>query len=162
MTLEIIAEEVMADLRSAGWLEQELHPELDRHRRHQMADICESGNVERVWRVLGLGIAEIRFALLKILVTDGRLLAVNELERPERWEFSFSVELAAETMSFLKEKIHEYLVAAVMADRVAVIIPGAAAVWQQRASETLASLRDAAVSAACRQRPARRPLWPFI
>ena len=50
MELVIKSGEVLTDIGSAGWLEQELHPELDRHRRHQMADICEPDNAERVWR----------------------------------------------------------------------------------------------------------------
>ena len=66
--MKILSSEVIADLRSAAWLEQELHPELDRHRRHQMADICESDNMDAVWRILAVGIAELRFILLRILV----------------------------------------------------------------------------------------------
>ena len=156
----IKSEELLADIRSAAWLEQELHPELDRHRRHQMADICEEGSVERVWRVLGVSEAEIRYALLAVLRPRDGFIPVNQLERPECLSFSFLADLSADTLSLLKEKIHEYLVASVMADRTAVIIPGAATVWQTRAAEALAALREAAASSACRLRPVRRPLWP--
>lgn len=151
----------MGDVRSAAWLEQELHPELDRHRRHQMADICEEGNAERVWRVLGAAVAEVRFALLKILNPASGLRPVNELEQPESWSFSFAEDLPTDTLTYLKEKIHGYLVAAVMADRCGVIIPDAAAVWQERAEEGLAVLRDGAATAFGRFRSVRRPLWPL-
>ena len=154
-------DEVLADIGSAAWMEQELHPGIDRHRRHQMADICQRDNVERVWRVFGVTVAEIRFALITILKPPGDLLPANELQRPECWSFTFLVRLAPDTLSFLKEKIHECLVAAVMADRTAVIIPEASAVWRMRAAEALVALREAAASSACRPRPVRRPLWPF-
>ena len=157
----IRSEEVLADLRSAGWLEQELHPALDRHRRHQMADICEGSNAERVWRVLGVAMAEVRFALLKILNPASGLQTVNELERPECWRLSFAEGLPADTLVYLKEKIHEYLVAAVMADRCSVIIPEAAVVWRERAEEGLSVLREGAATAFGRWRAVRRPFWPL-
>lgn len=157
MKVTIKSEEVLADLRSAGWLEQELHPELDRHRRHQMADICEPGSVERVWRVLGAAVAEVRMALLKVLPPLETLLPVNGLERPEEWTFSFASSLRADAVAMLKEKIHEYLVASVMADRCAVIIPGASAVWRMRAEAALGSLQGASLPIG----RARRPMWPM-
>lgn len=157
MELIIKSEEVLADVRSAGWLEQELHPELDRHRRHQMADICEADNVERVWRVLGVSVAEVRFAMLKVLRPMALLLPANVPERPEAWTFSFAVSPGTDALSLLKEKIHEYLVASVMAERCAVIIPEAAPVWRGRAVEALAALREAS----CPMGRARRPIWPM-
>ena len=157
----IRSEEVLADIRSAAWLEQELHPALDRHRRHQMADICEDGNAERVWRVLGSAVAEVRFALLKILNPSDCIVQVNELERPGEWTFSFSVDLPADILTFLKEKIHGYLVASVMADRCGVIIREAAPIWQDRAEEAMAMLRGGATTAFGRFNPVRRPLWPL-
>ena len=157
MELTIKSEEVIADLRSAGWLEQELHPELDRHRRHQMADICEPDSVERVWRVLGAAVAEVRMALLKVLRPQETLRPVNGLERPEEWTFSLAVTLRADAVALFKEKIHEYLVASVMADRCAVIIPDARAVWRIRAEEAMASLQEASLPVG----RARRPMWPM-
>lgn len=158
-TITIKAGEVMADVRSAGWLEQELHPEADRHRRHQMADICEEGNVEHVWRVLGIRVAEVRLALSALLLPETFSPEDDELQQREEWEFRFRSQLTEMTATYLREKIHEYLVAGVMADRTAVILPEGSAVWQLRASEALASLRS--ISATAGVGTARRPLWPF-
>ncbi|MDE6741707.1 MAG: hypothetical protein K2J58_05185 [Muribaculaceae bacterium] len=161
MKLCIKSDEVLADIRSAAWLEQELHSDLDRHRRHQMADICEPDNVERVWRVLGIAIAEIRLVLLKILRPRGDLLPVNNLERPSEWRFAFRQRIAPDMMEFLKEKIHESLVAMVMADRAAVIIPQCAHIWSDRAEETLSALRNLAATTRSSVAPVRRPLLPM-
>lgn len=151
----------MADLRSAAWLEQELHPELDRHRRHQMADICETGCIERVWRVLGIAVAEVRIALLRIIRPSGCRHAANELERPSIWRFAFRFPLPPDVVSFLKEKIHEYLVASVMAERAAVIIPQCSRIWEERAEEARSSLKGIAATMRPPYAPVRRPLWPL-
>lgn len=160
--LTIKSVEVMADVRSAAWLEQELQPQLERHRRHQMADICERDNVEGVWRILGVAVAEVRLALLRLLTPQEDTWLSNDLERPGSWTFGFRFALAPDVMEFLKQKIHEYLVAAVMADRTAVIIPSASAVWQTRAVTALADLRGTAATARPPYAPVRRPLWPML
>ncbi len=159
--MEILSNEVLDDLRSAAWLESELHSELDCHRRHEMADICEAGNIERVWRVLGIAEAEIRLALHRILHESGTVEPDNSLGRPDSWHFDFHTELAPSLLSFLREKIHEYLVARVMADRVGVIIPMSAAIWDDRCKEALIALNQAAAGAQLSAGRVRRPLWPM-
>ena len=159
--LRIKSAEVLADIRSAAWLESHLHPELDRNRQHEMADICETDNIERVWRVLGIAIAEIRLALQKIGTAEKDISLENELYRPESWLFSFRFRLPSSSLSYIKEKIHEYLVAAVMADRCAVIIPTAAKIWQERASGVLASLQNLASISRPPFTCVVRPLWPL-
>ncbi len=159
--MTILSQEVLADIHSAAWLEQELHPDLDRHRRHQMADICEPDNADRVWRILGNAIAELRLALLRILSPPPNFLPDNGLQSPHCWDFSFKYPLPASTLDFLREKIHEYLVASVMADRAAVIIPSCADIWRTRAQDTLAALRNAAATAPTTLHPVRRPIYPI-
>ena len=160
-TIDIKSDEVLQDVRSAAWLEAELHPELDRHRRHEMADICENGNIERIWRVLGTATAEIRVALHKLLAPQGTVATVNDLECPDCWHFPLLTPLPKSSAIYIKEKIHEYLVAAVMADRTAVIIPAAADVWQERADNALAALREMAATSHTPLKPVRRPMWPL-
>lgn len=157
----IKANEVLADVRSAAWLEQELHTDADRHRRHQMADICEEGNIEHVWRVLGVAVAEVRFGLSKLMQPEKYISHDNDLQRPDVWRFRFLFRLPAPTASYLREKIHEYLVARVMAERTAVIIPEASGIWQLRAEEALASLRLLAATTGPSLASVRRPLWPY-
>ena len=156
--LKIRAGEVIADVRSAAWLEQELHPELDRHRRHEMADICERDNVERVWRVLGIAEAELRQAMVRILSPARDTILTNDLLRPTEWRFRFSFLLPHQTVGFLREKIHEYFVAAVMAERTGVIVPAATKVWLDRASHTLRDIQATANTARPPYSPVRRPI----
>lgn len=159
--LIIKSDEVVADIKSAAWLEAELHPELNLHRRHEMADICETGNIERVWRILAIKIAEIRLALLKILLPEKRLSQTNDLQNSTSWHFRFLFPLPKDTLLFIKEKIHELLVAAVMADRSAVIIPAAAPFWKDREEAALRALQNLAATIRPPHSPVRSPLWPL-
>lgn len=93
--------EILADLRSASWLEQELHPEIDRHRRHQMADICEADNVERVWRMLGIAVAEIRLVLQPILTPPEDIKDSNDLSCPDSWTFRLLFHLPESTADYI-------------------------------------------------------------
>lgn len=158
--IRISSREVLDDIRSAAWLESETNPDADIHCRHEMADICEKDNIERVWRILGLCVAEIRMALRAILIPDPQERLHNDLDRPQHWDFTFSNSLPPHTANFLKEKIHEYLVARVLADRLAVLIPGAAGFWLSNASDILTTISSTSYSASS-LRPVRRPLWPL-
>lgn len=159
--MEILTNEVIADIRSAAWLESELHPELDRHHRHEMADICEDGNIERVWRVLALAEVEVRLALSRILHEKEAAKKDNGLECPEIWQFLFLPGLAPSVLSFIREKIHEYMVARVMADRAGVIIMASAEIWEERGKDALLALNQAAAGARLSTGSVRRPLWPM-
>lgn len=159
-TITIQAEEVMADVRSAAWLEQELHEGLDRHRRHQMADICEEGNVETAWRVLATAVSEVRMALRKILREEHATPLHNELARPDEWRFGLLFRIPTATTGYLRDKIHEYLVAAVMEDRAGVIIPECRRIWKERAEEALRQLEWVATTARTPWGRVKRPIWP--
>ncbi len=161
MLLSILSAEVLDDVRSAAWLEGELHPELDRHRRHEMADICEEGNIERVWRVLALCGAQVRLVLSRIIRHESRTPHTNTIQRPTKWDFQFKFSIGNTAKGLIREKIHEYMVAAVMADRTATIIPEAADVWNKRMEGALAGLSNLAATTRLPTGPARRPLYPF-
>lgn len=161
MLLTILSTEVLDDVRGAAWLEAELHPELDRHRRHEMADICEPGNIERVWRVLAMADAQVRIALIRILTGQNDMLLVNDLQQPPAWHYRFLFPIPTNVMSFLREKIHEYMVAAVMADRTDVIIPSAASIWRSRLEDALAQLQNLGATTRPPYGRVRRPLWPL-
>lgn len=159
--MKILSNEIMADIKSAAWLEAELHPHLDLHRRHEMADICEKGSVERIWRVCALAVAEVGEALRRLLRPPAAEPGSNILEYPPDWTFSFRLPLEKYLLSFLNEKIHEYIVARVMFDRTRTIIPDAAPAWKERADSALECIRAAAYGALRRGATARRPMWPM-
>lgn len=157
----IKSSEVLDDVKAAAWLESELHPELNRHRRHEMADVCEPGNIERVWRTLGIADSQVRIALIRILKPPKHTVPLNALNQPESWGFKFLFSVSNAVVGFLRDKIHEYMVAAVMADRCDTIIPTAAPAWRSRREEALKALRSIAATTHPQSATVRRPLWPL-
>lgn len=153
--------EVLDDLRSAGWLESEINPDSNRHRRHEAADICEPYNVERVWRLLGVCIAEIKMCLRSMLDLNAcGCKSQNDLLRPESWELEFRCPTDRTTLELLKEKIHEYMVASVMADRMKVLMPETAKPWVESASASFSEIYGIAATSA-QNHPVRRRMWPI-
>lgn len=158
--ITILSSEIFADLRSAGWLESEINPDSNLHRRHEAADICERDNIDRIWRILGTGVALVRLTLRTMTIHVPATDCQNELLRPEKWEFFFRHLLSAATIEFIKEKIHEYLVASVLAERLKVLIPSAASAWIDSEKKALADLDTVAATYGINH-PVRRPLCPL-
>ena len=158
--ITILSSEVLADIRSAGWLESDLNSDAGLHRRHQAADICEGDLIDRVWRVLGLCVAHVRMSLRRVLAVEGGGDVSDCLECPERWEFCFRVVPGEQVLALMKEKIHAYMVAMVMADRLGVIMPGTAGPWHKASADAMADLERLAGMSGVAER-ARRPLWPL-
>lgn len=148
------------DIRSAAWLESELHEDLPLHRRHEMADVCETDNVEKIWRLLGLCDAEVRVAIRRILAHPSPATTENVIARPLQWDYPLAGGIGGETISLVKEKIHDYFVASAMADRAEVIIAECAGIWRSRAAESLSTLSECA-AAAIAGVPVRRRMCPF-
>ena len=109
--ISISSSEVICDIRAAAWLDSETHPECNLHQRHELADICEKDNIDRVWRVLGICDSEIRIALRNLLIPDRLHHLDNDLDAPDTRTYVFKTRLPPHTTAFLKEKIHEYMVA---------------------------------------------------
>lgn len=158
--ITILSCEVLDDLRSASWLVSEISEIKNLHTRHEIADICEKDNIDAVWRVLGTSVSELRLEMIKLLEPQKWISNANELTSPETWEFSFKIRLPDSKESYLREKIHEYLVARAMADRTSAIIPSASAYWKERHEEAMSGLR-LAVAGCVSNGKARRPLLPF-
>ena len=57
--LTILRPELLQDIAGMGYVEGDMIKTDDEHDRHQVQDIVEDGNVERVTRVLDLTFAEI-------------------------------------------------------------------------------------------------------
>lgn len=159
-SITIISREVTDDIRSAAWLESELHEDFAPHRRHEMADICEEGNIDRIWRVFGLCDAEIRVALRRILADSRPPAAGNTIDRPDKWTYILAEGVSNETASLAKEKIHDYFTASALADRAEVIIPECAPIWKERARDALAELEQCSATA-INGRRVRRRMCPF-
>lgn len=159
-TITILSREVLDDIRSAAWLESETHPDSNLHQRHEMADICEKDNIERVWRLLGVCDSEVRLTLRKMLKLRDDKIQQNDLDSPDRWVYEFRSSLLPNVGAYLKDKIHEFMVASVMSDRMKVLLPEAFNSWTTRRKEAVDEIFGMA-GIPTEYKPVRRPLLPF-
>lgn len=119
-TLSFLRPELLYDIRNLAFVESDVMPADDEHDRHQVADICEDGNVDRVTRVMDLAVAKCREMLYpysKREVDDG-----EERNNTLREQVEYSIELllpasfSKSTLDYLHKMLHEYIVYCVLFD----------------------------------------------
>ena len=122
--------------------------ETDNHSLHQVRDICEEGNIDRVSRVLGLAYSQILSVLFPILQSPKIEINRDQSAQPHDYEISFRCDgalkyrLTSEKKLEIKETCHEYMVCMVLADWLGVVYPVAADVWRFRAEKAMEALRS--------------------
>ncbi|MDO4165548.1 MAG: hypothetical protein Q4D56_14380, partial [Bacteroides sp.] len=93
VTLVFKREELLYDAKNYSFVEGDIKKEDDEHSRHQVFDIGESGNVDRVTRVLNLAhseCVEMLYPYTKEEIPDEQEALDDVLEEPEE----YNIELA--------------------------------------------------------------------
>lgn len=165
ITLHFYTSEIIYDIRNMAYVEADVMPTDDEHAKHQLADIAEDGNADRLSRVIALAIAECREALFpytKIEAADN-LTKDNKLMSPEAYDIIMKVpdDFSDTTADYLEKLIHELIVYRVLIDWLAITDianPAAAQNWQAK----LQTVKDALASVTMtKMHRARRTLNPF-
>lgn len=120
----------------------------DKHSLHQVRDVCQEGNIDRVSRILGLAYSHVLAVLSPVLHPDCRLDPDKDYSaEPHDYKFIFSgnselrYALSAEIKLCIKETVHEYMVCLVLADWLGITLPEAADVWKFRVEKAMESLK---------------------
>ena len=151
VTLTFKRSELLYDVENYSFVEGDIMETENEHARHQVFDIGQSGNVNRVTRVLNLTQEEIsdeQEALDDILVAPEEYHIVLTL--PE--DFSLS------TVKLLKHLIHEYLICKVLADWMSITNPSSKANWEEKIMSIRAKIQTSLMS---RKGKIKRKLKPF-
>lgn len=139
-------EELLYDIKNYAFVEADVMGEPGvraddklRHAQHQLADIGEAGNVDRVNRIL----AVVHTAVVDMLYPYTKEEPVEEeisdvLETPEEYVVVLTVPITVSrtTLQLLSKLIHEYMVYRVMADWLSITNPQASAHWMEKADAT--------------------------
>lgn len=117
----------------------------------RITDICESGNQDRVARVLGLAYARLADLLSPVLDVMLPRLEYDYSKNIHDYEFTFSPHKCGLTISpekklKIKETIREFMVCMVLADWLGTVLPIAADIWKDRAQECVLALETAIFS----------------
>lgn len=164
-TLTFSREQLLYDLRTIAYVEGDTNNAQNDHNMHQLVDIGEDGNIDRVTRLLDLAHAEAKELLYphtKVDIEDGAtyddiltetdVYTINLLV-PERFSDT--------TARYWEHKIHEYMICRVLAEWMMLTNkanPNAAALWEAKAQQAIEDIKE---SFTRRTQRVRRSMHPF-
>lgn len=163
VTLVFKRAELLYDAGNYSFVEGDIMKEEDEHAKHQVFDIVQSGNVDRVTRVLNLAhseCVEMLYPYTKTEIPDEQEALDDVLTEPEEYiiELSLPQGFSLSTLKLLKELIHEYLVCRVLADWMSITNPKSQANWEDKMNALKKKIQTSLVS---RSGKVRRKLKPF-
>lgn len=155
--------ELLYDAGNYSYVEGDIIQEGDECRRHQVFDIAQEGNVDRVTRVLNAAHAEcveMLYPYTKEEIPDGQEPLDDRLREPESYGIDLSLPegFSMTTLRMLEELLHEYLVCRVVADWMSITNPGSEAKWERKFSALRDKIRSSLLG---RRGRTRRKLKPF-
>ena len=161
VTLTFKRSELVYDISNYCYVEGDVMPTEAEHARHQVLDVAESGNIDRVTRMLNLAHAEcveFLYPYTKEEVTDGEMS--SDLAEPEQYEIRLSlpIEFSKTTVNKLTNLLHEYLVCSVVADWLSITKPSASENWTNKLYITKTKIQSTLMS---RTKILKRKLKPF-
>ena len=162
VTLRFEREALLYDIKNYCYIEGDTMERQDEHAKHQVFDVGETGNIDRVTRVLDLAFSncvDICYPYTKKELCH-HASRDNELEEEDEYVMKMSVpEGFSETsVTYLSKLIHELLVYKVMADWMSITKPESKANWQEKAEATEQEIMSMLNRRTGR---VRRPLSPF-
>lgn len=162
-TLTFKRAELIYDASNYSFVEAEIIPEGDECRRHQVFDIGQDGNVDRVTRVLNMAClecVEMLYPYTKEEIPEGQEALDDVLTEPEVYEIKLTLPetFSLTTLKLLEHLIHEYLVCRVLADWMSITNPESEAGWEKKFTTLRNKIRTSLVS---RTGKIRRKMKPF-
>ena len=175
--LTIGRREVLDDVKQLAFVEGDIMEVSSEHARHQVFDIGEDGNVDRVSRVMDTSFArcvEACYPYSKEPVggfpnhgwccvgdVPKEPLAYNDMFRDPRFfnmKLLVPAGMSKTSLELLVRYVHDFMVAAVMADWLGITKPDAASKWSTKADQLEDSIKSV-LSNRCGR--VRRKLCPF-
>lgn len=166
-------EELLYDIRNNAYVEGDVMEVKTEHDRHQVQDIGEDGNIDRVTRVLDLAHAECEEALFPYTkedveqetemndtptYTEPTADAVGTVADQEVFTDDTTAsnptgdyvilllvpdDYSKTTVRLIVRYIHEYMVCRVLADWMSITNPPASANWKSKQDEALEGMKEA-------------------
>ncbi len=163
VTLVFRRSELLYDAANYSFVEGDIMEADDEHARHQVFDIAEKGNIDRVTRVLNLAHAEcveMLFPYSKEDIPEGQEPMTDVMAAPEVYRIVLNLPdgFSLTTLRLLTHLIHEYLVCRVLADWMSITNPDSEETWEKKFRELKMKIQTSLVS---RTGKVRRKCKPF-
>lgn len=154
--------ELQYDIDNLAYIEGSVLPgETEPHNRHMVQDVGQSGNIDRVTRVLDKEISMAREMLLPYTKHPVHVRELDDrLREPETYGIILSLpsSFPQTTLNLLEKLVHEYLVCRVMEDWMSITNPGKRETWAVKAKGLEEEIRRRVNARTGRT---RRKLHPF-
>lgn len=154
-------DQLLYDIKNYAFIEGSVMDTESNHNRHMVQDVGESGNVDRVTRVLNLAVAECRELLYPYTKNDLHHTDLNDdLREPPVYGIVLSVptDFSQTTLYLLEHLIHEYLVCKSLSDWMSITNPAKEQTWKAKAEDAEHEIR---MNLHNRIAKARRRMHPF-
>lgn len=142
--LWFLREELLHDIASYAYVAGDMMGD-ESHGSHQVFDVVEDGNVELATRQLTMAHAECEELLYPYVKVGSaeELELSNDYEAPDVYGFELHLPegVAHNTVTLLKELLHEYMICRVLGEWMAVTLPAAAENWRRRQEEAVTKMR---------------------
>lgn len=143
--------ELVYDAENYSFVEADIMDADKEHARHQVYDIGQEGNIDRVSRVLNLAHAEcveMLYPYTKEEVEEDDCELCDTLRHPcvYRIEMSLPEGFSMTTVRLLKQLIHEYMVCRVLADWMSITNPDSQKNWEDKIRTAKGKIQTALVS----------------
>nr|DAV37249.1 MAG TPA: hypothetical protein [Caudoviricetes sp.] len=163
VTLIFKRAELVYDAENYSFVEGDIMEANDDHAKHQVFDIGQEGNINRVTRVLNLAYTEcveMLYPYTKEIIPEDQEALDDVLSAPEKYNITLTVpeSFSLSTVKLLKNLIHEYLVCRVLADWMSITNPKSQANWEDKIVTLKTKIQTSLVS---RAHKVRRKLKPF-
>ena len=157
--MSFFREALLYDIKNVAYVTADIMPVDDDHQKHQVFDVGEDGNVDRVTRIMNLAFAEVvewlyRFTKLEVR-KGGKTCSCskgsgvlagyldNEFEEPDEYVLMMRIpsNFSHTTLHLLKELIHEYIVCRVLEDWLSITDKADAEVWRVKREEVATKIK---------------------
>lgn len=160
--LTFTRQNLLYDIENYAFVEGDIMRTDNEHAKHQVFDIAQDGNIDRVNRILDLAHAEcveMMYPYTKVSCEDSESVTNSPMDT---YQYCITLQIPDDfsktTIDYVSKCVHEYMTSRVLADWLSITKPSAANYWAVKAAEAKDQIRT---SLNARMKRVRRTLTPF-
>lgn len=160
--LTFIRQNLLYDIENYAFVEGDVMRTDNEHAKHQVFDIAQDGNIDRVNRILDLAHAEcveMMYPYTKVSCEDSESVTNSPMDV---YQYCITLQIPDDfsktTIDYVSKCVHEYMTSRVLTDWLSITKPSAANYWAVKAAEAKDQIRT---SLNARMKRVRRTLSPF-
>lgn len=159
--LTFTRQNLLYDIENYAFVEGDVMRTDNEHAKHQVFDIAQDGNIDRVNRILDLAHAECVEMMYPYTKDpcDSEEVQDNSLSVKEQYQISMLVpdDFSKSTVSLITKLVHEYMVCRVLADWMSITNPSSQSNWQSKLDSIEEQIRNHLNARCGRVRRAQTP-----